>query len=463
MVRNGESVRSVVARIAAVSCGMVDANRLRYGDDTGLLERQLDDFNLQVRLSSLDRLYAHAKSGAISLPASCRDLNLHAHTFFSYNGYGYSPSKFAWLARRRGLAIAGITDFDVLDGAEEFREAGSLLNLKTCVSLETRVFVPEFATRVINSPGEPGIAYHMGVGFPENAAHPFLTAMRRASAQRTRSLTERVNAYLRPVEIDFDADAVPLTPQGNVTERHVCEAYQRKAEMLFTDPEQRNAYWVEKLGSAPADPVALQGAIRAKTMKKGGAGYVQPDAKSFPLMADMNAYVRGAGAIPTVAWLDGTSEGEQAMEEYLQVAMACGSAALNIIPDRNYAPGVRDEKLQNLENVVALSAKLGLPVIIGTEMNAPGQKFVDDFATAEIKPLLPVFWQGAHIAYAHSVLQRLSGIGYLSGWASDRFPSVFAKNAFFAELGELLQPSTEIRLAGIGPDAMPADILAKVR
>ena len=69
-------------------------------------------------------------------------------------------------ARKAGLAFAGIVDFDVLDGADEFLAAGRLIGLKTCVSLESRVFVPEFATRVINSPGEPGVSYHMGVGFP---------------------------------------------------------------------------------------------------------------------------------------------------------------------------------------------------------------------------------------------------------------------------------------------------------
>src|SRR5208282_4500782 len=113
---------------------------------------------------------------------------------------GYSPSKFAWLARKAGLAAAGIVDFDVLDALEEFLAAGRLLGLKTCVSLESRTFVPEFATRVINSPGEPGIAYHMGVGFTSAAPHPFLTQMRQAAARRTRDLLVRVNRFMRPVE-----------------------------------------------------------------------------------------------------------------------------------------------------------------------------------------------------------------------------------------------------------------------
>lgn len=426
------------------------------------LEAQLDDFDLQCRRRALAELCALAASGAIALPAASPTLNLHAHTFFSYSGYGYSPAKFAWLARKRGLVVAGITDFDVLDGLTEFRDAGAALNLKTCVSLETRVYVPEFASSVINSPGEPGIAYHMGVGFPRVAPNLFLASMRQASAERTRQLTKRVNGYLTPIELDFDADVLPLTPLGNATERHVCEAYERKAMAVFPEAAARAAYWEEKLGSAPIDSVTLQGLIRAKTMKRGGVGYVLPDAKSFPLMADMNAYVQAAGAIPTVAWLDGTSDGEQAIEEYLRVCMACGAAALNIIPDRNYTLGVQDRKLENLQEIVKLAEALGLPVVVGTEMNAPGLKFVDDFGAEEIKPFLPVFWRGAHIVYAHSVLQRLCGLGYLSDWAKEKFADVFTKNAFFAALGERMEPVTEYRLASLGPNAEPADILAGI-
>ena len=41
----------------------------------------------------------------------------------------------------------------------------AVLDLKACVGIESRVFVPEFSDQVINSPGEPGISYHMGLGF----------------------------------------------------------------------------------------------------------------------------------------------------------------------------------------------------------------------------------------------------------------------------------------------------------
>ncbi|MDE3068449.1 MAG: hypothetical protein KGJ60_13010 [Verrucomicrobiota bacterium] len=417
-------------------------------------ERQLDSFDAGQRRQALSALWRLVDQGQITLPVPGADVNLHAHTFFSYNAYGYSPSKFAWFARKRGLAAAGIVDFDVLDGLEEFWEAGKLIGLKRCVSLETRVFVPEFSTRVINSPGEPGVAYHMGAGFPREARHPLLAQMRRTAESRNRELVRRVNEFLKPVGLDYDRDVLPLTPNGNATERHICEAYSRMADAAF---------WKEKLGDCPGDPARLQALIRSKMMKKGGPGYVPPGRDSFPVMADMNQFVLESGAIPTLTWLDGTSEGEKCIEELFAVARSTGAAALNLIPDRNYTPGVKDEKLKNLYDVAALAERHGFPVVAGTEMNAPGNKFVDDFSTAELKPLVPVFLKGAHIVYAHSVLQRAGGLGYLSAWAKENFASVKAKNDFFEKLGRELEPAAEDRLRSLPSKVTPAEIFSNIK
>jgi hypothetical protein len=383
------------------------------------LEQQLDSFDPAVRRRALEQLAA-----ATSFPPATDWINLHSHTFFSYNAYGYSPSHFAFLARQRGLALAGIVDFDVLDGLDEFLAACRLLNLKGTVSLESRVFVPEFATRVINSPGEPGIAYHMGVGFPRALRHPLLDRMRRTAEQRNRELVARVNTFTAPVTLDYDRDVLPLTPAGNATERHICAAYAKKGS-----PE----FWRAKLGDCPADTAQLEALIRAKTMKKGGVGYVPPGQGSFPLLADMNKFILEAGAIPTLTWLDGTSDGEQCLEELFAVARASGAAALNIIPDRNLST---PEKIKNLRAVVALAEQHGFPIIVGTEMNAPGNKFVDDFNHPVLKELLTVFLKGAYIVHGHTVSQRRDGRGYLSDWARKQFATVAAKNEYFAAIGK---------------------------
>ena len=176
----------------------------------------------------------------------------------------------------------------------------------------------------------------------------------------------------------------------------------------------------------------------------------------------MNQFVLESGAIPTVTWLDGTTEGEKAIDELFQVAISTGAAAINLIPDRNYTPGVNNEKLKNLRDIIALSEKHHFPIIVGTEMNAPGNKFVDDFSTAELKPFMPVFLKGAYIVYAHSVLQRESGFGYLSSWAKKNFKTVAAKNDFYEKLGRKLQPAKEDNLRDLPATATPENILAKI-
>lgn len=432
-------------------------------------EQALDSFDFPARQKALAGLQEMVRSGQVKLPPATPLVNMHAHTFFSYNAYGYSPTRFAWLARRRGMEAAGIVDFDVLDGLDEFLHAGRALGIKTCVGIESRVHVPGFDAREINSPGEPGIAYHMGVGFTTasigRAAAKVLLAMRKTAEQRNRVLVDRVNAFTAPVKLDYSRDVIPLTPAGNATERHICLAYARRARAAFPDPARLAAYWSEKLGEPPEnmdlpEGGKLQNLIRAKTMKKGGPGYVPPTTGSFPAIEVMNSFVLQSGAIPTMTWLNGLSDGENAIEELVATAAASGTAALNIIPDRNFTPGKKDQKLRNLYDVVALAGQKDFPVFVGTEMNSPGQKFVDAFESEELKPLVPVFVRGAHIAYAHSVLQHEAGLGYLSPWARRRFAGAKEKNAFYEELGRKLNPSREHRLSKVNDGFTPGRILS---
>ncbi len=437
------------------------------------LEKQLDSFSAAERKSALASLLQKVQAGEITLPQPGQFVNIHCHTFFSYNAYGYSPTKFAWLARKAGLAVVGTTDFDVLDALDEFREACKLLGLKGCSGMETRVYVPEFATRVINSPGEPGISYHMGVGFPSSTVpasqRKFLKSLKETAQQRNRDLVQRVNKYLSPIELDYEADVLTLTPAGNATERHMCVAYARKARDHFgAETEELAQFWLQKLG-ADAKKLGLPegrdllNTIRSRTMKRGGVGYVQPDRGSFPLMADTNRFILAAGGMPVHTWLDGSSDGEQAIGELLDVAMSTGAVAINVIPDRNYTPGSQDQKVKNLYHVVEVAQERHLVLVEGTEMNSPGQKFVDDFGTAELAPLLPGFLKGAHIVYAHSVLQQQCGLGYTSKWADKHLGTAERKNAFFEEVGATLKPQQEDALAKFNDAASPKDILKIVR
>lgn len=434
------------------------------------LEKILDSFDASERRDALGELCRIAAGGNTELPEPGTGVNMHYHTFFSYNYMGYSPSKLAWLARREGLAVAGIVDFDVLEGLAEFYEAGQVLGLKVSVGMETRVFIPEFSEKVINSPGEPGISYHMGVGFPSaelaGETADFQRGLKETVRHRNEELLGRVNAHLSPVELDYEEDVLCLTPGGNATERHMCVAYEAKARERFSDDGELKGFWCEKLGVEPGEldlsgSGKLQSQIRAKTMKRGGVGYVQPDGGSFVTMADFNRFVLSAGAIPTHAWLDGMSDGEQEIAELLDVAMGIGVAAINVIPDRNYTSGAGDgdAKLRELVKVVELARQRDLILVGGTEMNSPGQKFVDDFTSDALQPFESDFLRGGHILYAHSAMQRAGGLGWTSDWAGKYFPGARARNDFFEEVGRRLEAGCEDVLSGMDENSTPEDML----
>jgi len=421
------------------------------------IEARLADFNSGKRRDALARLAEAIRKGIVKVPRPGRLTNLHYHTFFSYNAYGYSPSRIAWEARKQGLEMAGTVDFDVLDSLDEFLGAGDLLDLKVEVGLETRVFIPEYEDRETNSPKEPGVSYYMGTGFvehpgPGTSAHSVLMDMRRRAAERNRTMMGKINSYIPEVAIDYERDVLTLTPLGNATERHMLEAYDKKARAVFGEGDRLAEFWGRVLGIGTenaraliADPMALRESVRARLMKYGGIGYAAPEKGAFPLLQDVIKMIRDVRAIPTPTWLDGTSNGERDPRELLRFHLSQGGEILQLIPDRNWNvrdPVEREAKLENLRAVVEAAEELAIPLITGTEMNRWGQKFVDDLEGPYLAPYNPGFLRGAHVLYAHTLLSRTCGFGLLSEGATEVFGDDRARrNDFFAQIGGRPFPS----------------------
>jgi hypothetical protein len=440
------------------------------------LETHLNDPDPSPRARALTDLAVLLEQGEVSLEPETDVANMHCHTFFSFNGYGFSPTSLAWLAKRRGYRLMGIVDFDVLDGAEEFLTACETLGVRGSVGMETRVFVPEFASREINSPGEPGVFYHMGIGFtssdvPDNAAG-ILTAMGERSAQRNRDMAARINAYLTPVTIDYERDVLPLTPSGNATERHMLMAYVRAADRVAPNVAE---FWASKL-DMPVEQVVttlahgpkFQELLRSKLMKRGGVGYAQPGHGTFPTVEEFHQLITACGALPCATWLDGASAGEQAIDELLGLLIGKGVVALNIIPDRNWNiadPDMRRRKVRKLYEVVELAGRLALPLNVGTEMNRHGQRLVDDFDAPELAPVREAFLDGAYFIYGHTVLQRALGLGYQSEWARTHMPSRHERNVFYTKVGRRVTPgpSGVAALRALDPALPPVEILTRLQ
>ncbi len=436
------------------------------------LELALNSFNPSVRKEAVDQLADLLFHNQIPVKPEEPVINLHCHTFFSFNAYGYSPSGLVWLAKKNGFRQIGIVDFDVLDGVDEFFAACDKLSVRGTTGLETRVYIPQFFDREINSPGEPGIFYYMGIGFTSSQSPTdvlsILDSMRERAYQRNREIIARVNPFLSPIAIDYERDVLPLTPAKNATERHILVAYLQASSKLG---DEEISFWATKLQIDPEqiakekkDPVGFQNLLRSKLMKKGGIGYIQPDSASFPEPREVNQLFIACEAIPCATWLDGTSIGEQAMSELLELLIADGVAALNIIPDRNWNikdPETRKKKVENLYQIVELATKLDLPIIVGTEMNSFGQKIVDDFTSPELAPLVPKFLDGANLIYGHTMMQRGCKMGYQSEWAKLNFISRHDKNQFYQMIGSKIQPGINglNQLSKVQPDFSPRKII----
>lgn len=440
--------------------------------------RKLDSFNPEERTAGLNELAAEIAAGALALPQDKGWVNVHAHTFFSFSSENYSPERLVWEALMRGLTVVGSTDFDVLDSLDDMLASGDALGIRTTVSLESRAFVDSYADKEINSPGEPGILYTMGAGFvakpaADGKAGKFIASLAAQSRARNLVMIGKINPIVTPVEIDYDADVLPLTPAGNATERHICAAYDNKSKSIFPEIENRAVFWADVLGRSPvevegllSDTGAFHNAMRAKLMKRGGIGYSQPDGGAFPPIVEFNQMIREAGAVPCLAWLDGMSPGEADPGKLLDDAMGWGALCVNIIPERNWNikdPGAKAKKLAALDAFVKAARARQLPVLVGTEMNSPGQKFVDSFEVSELRPYTEEFLNGALWLYGHTVMARAGDMGATSAWADKHFAGDRGKaNNFYILTGKRACPGayTKSRLGSVLPAMTPDEVLA---
>jgi len=427
---------------------------------------RLNSFQPWVRAEALQLLAQTA-----DFPAQCSDfMNMHAHSFFSYNGEGWSPSRLAYEFRKMGLYGAALCDFDVLHGLNEFLCAGDLLGLRTAASFECRVFFKEYADAEINSPGEPGVFYFMGSGFanvpaagtPEAAVFARLLEQSHA---RNRALIARINGKLPAARLDYDRDVLPLTPEGNATERHIVRAYFDVALKEQGSAEAAADFWAGCFGADAAELRAFAGNtnkfveyLRGKLMKKGGLGYVQPDENTFPPIDDVIGLIRSCRALPCTAWLDGSLPGEANPRQQLECLLGKGLELVNIIPDRNWNfadPAKRAKKVAALNEYMKTAQELELPIIAGTECNKPGQRTVDDFASDALAPHLPAFLKGAQVLVGHTTMLRFADCSYADAKSVSLWPSRSARNDFFATVGALPVPRPAI-LARLHQSA-PAD------
>lgn len=445
-------------------------NERGYGmNDLKNLEVKLDSFDWNTRRDAFLKLIDMVKKGKILFPPPAPRINLHFHTFFSFNAYGYSPLHIIWKAKELGLSMAGSVDFDVLDAINEFQWGSLEVGLPFSSGIETRIYLSQFSDLEFSSPNEPGVAYYMGNGFtrlPEKGseAENVLSFLKQVAQKRNLKIIEKVNQYLNPVQVDYHKDVLSLTPSNNPTERHIVIAYVQKAETVFTDKDKRALFWSERLEEEISlisqllqDPPNFFDKVRLKLMKYGGVGYVNPDVGDFPSQEQANKLILNLGALPSFCWLSGYPSGEKDPKFMLDFCLANQIETIFIIPDRIWDIEneiKRESNLKNLYMITQECQKRSVPIFVGTELNKHGQKLVDDFDSKYLDPFTSYFLESAWLLWGHMVLELSSRRGYNSSWAKETLPDRRKRNTFFALLGKNIPADREV-IKKIGEKSTP--------
>ena len=194
-----------------------------------------------------------------------------------------------------------------------------------------------------------------------------------------------------------------------------------------------------------------------------------PTEDTFPKLDDVVTMTLECGAVPSACWLDGTSEGEADPVRHFGFMRDKGIPTVTIIPDRNWNisdPAQKELKVRKLHEAIEAARQLDMPILVGTEMNKSGQKFVDDFDVPAMEPYRQDFLDGAHVLWGHTLLKMTAGVGMTGPWANQYFGDDRAALVeFFRELGALPFPSRDVMrgLAGEGAGVTPQHALEAVR
>ncbi len=415
--------------------------------------------------------------GVVVRPQETGWVNVLARTFFSYSADNFSPARLVWEAVIRGLSIIGSADKDNLGALGEMLGAGDALGIRVTVSLETKAYAKSHCDDEINCPGESGLVKALGVGFtavpPLDCEHGALIAsLPNRASERNQAMIARLNAKLAPVTIDYQADVLPLTPAGNASIDHVVLAYINKAKTIFTELHDLAVFWADVLGRSPNDAECLLGDANTFTdllFDKLLRMYSDAESDSrvmvYPAIADFFKAVTASGAVPCLHWRDGLSQAESNPDRLLDDAMGWGARAVSLAPDASWNLPDAEEKRRKLEalaELVRAARERNLPLLVGSPMSAPRQKFVDSFDAPEISAYFRDFTDSAFWLYGHTTLERAAGLGVMSEWARKHFrDDRAAANAFYLEVGKKARPgkSTRVRIASVGQEATPGDVL----
>ena len=321
-------------------------------------------------------------------------INNHIHTTYSFSPY--SPTAAVYAARMEGLCTAGIIDHDSISGAEEFIEAAKLIDMPVTIGMECRVSMEgtRLEGRRTNNPDQVGVSYMTIQSVPHDkiaTLTEFFRPYQQARHERNRKMTEKINALLPGIEMDYDRDVLPLSmaaENGGVTERHLMYALaiklteqvgkgeamvQKLADMGLSLSEKQKAQMMDT--EYPFYEYDLLGILKGAFVPQI---FVDADAECprlkdmVKLCADVDAYLCYAYLGDVGDSVTGDKKAQKFEDDYLDDVFEClkeeGVKAVTYMPTRN-TPA-------QLERLRGLCDAYGMFQISGEDINTPRQSFV---------------------------------------------------------------------------------------
>ena len=321
-------------------------------------------------------------------------INNHIHTTYSFSPY--SPTAAVYAARMEGLCTAGIIDHDSISGAEEFIEAAKLIDMPVTIGMECRVSMEgtRLEGRRTNNPDQVGVSYMTIQSVPQDkiaTLTEFFRPYQQARHERNRKMTEKINALLPGIEMDYDRDVLPLSmaaENGGVTERHLMYALaiklteqvgkgeamvQKLADMGLSLSEKQKAQMMDT--EYPFYEYDLLGILKGAFVPQI---FVDADAECHrlkdmvKLCADVDAYLCYAYLGDVGDSVTGDKKAQKFEDDYLDDVFEClkeeGVKAVTYMPTRN-TPA-------QLERLRGLCDAYGMFQISGEDINTPRQSFI---------------------------------------------------------------------------------------
>jgi len=406
----------------------------------GLLDR-----NLPRRLETLSRCLAETP-GKIETGG----INLHIHTNESFSIFR-SPSEAVWQAYLHGIEYFGICDHYSTAGHGELRSASGIAGLKAIFGMEIKTIDPDALQRGVrvNDPHNPGRVYLIAKGVTRELkkrgrADRSLHSMRKAIRKRNEATSANLNRYAneKGYDIGFNySDALSLTPNGNVTERHVIQAFCEKIRAEAGSPAEQKAIF-EDLANTEIedgvfnDPWELQESVRTGLIRSGKPCYVEEDRRAFSSEKDVIGIFLEFGAVPTYSVMaNPITHEEEDIERLLRKVVKKGLYAFDLLEFRT--------EMKRARQVIETADQYGFPVFIGTEHNTKKMMPMSGEIgkSAEFYGYLR---KSADFVLGHQILSQLCDFGYVGKDGKTRFDDLKQGFRFFADVGKTPPGADEI-------------------